>query len=185
MCHHRIMLLCGALCFAPLWTPGWSVMGQVVADRSVKEALTQILQQQVAAWNGGDIAGFMEYYWKSESLSFSSGGSTVRGWQATKDRYLRRYPTRADMGRLTFSDLEIRPLSDKTVLVLGSWRLQRKSDPRHGNFTLVFQRIGDRWVIVHDHTSTVEDGSPSEAEQSGARGPIAPGITQLRCTNEP
>src|SRR5262245_17727403 len=42
-----------------------------------------ILRAQADAWNRGDIDGFMAHYWKSEQLTFSSGGETQRGWTAT------------------------------------------------------------------------------------------------------
>jgi beta-aspartyl-peptidase (threonine type) len=94
----------------------------------------------------------MEHYWKSDSLTFSSDGQTTRGWRATKDNYRRRYPTRDQMGTLSFSQLEITPIGVEGVLVLGNWRLDRAS-PVFGNFSLVLRRIDGRWLIVHDHTS--------------------------------
>ncbi|MCP4783763.1 MAG: DUF4440 domain-containing protein [Fuerstiella sp.] len=111
-----------------------------------------IIEKQAEAWNRGDIDAFMEYYWKSESLTFSSGGRTTRGWQATKDGYHKRYPTRDQMGLLTFTDLEVTPLGD-AALVLGRWHLKRDAEPIGGNFSLTFRLIDGRWLIVHDHTS--------------------------------
>src|SRR5262245_25939375 len=115
-----------------------------------------VLTKQAAAWNRGDIESFMEHYWKSEQLTFSSGGETTRGWQATKERYLRRYPTREQMGQLKFTHLEITMLGDSAAMVLGRWHLTRDSSPLEGNFTLVFRRIDGNWVIIHDHTSRAE-----------------------------
>lgn len=120
---------------------------------SINKQITAILSAQSLAWNRGDIDEFMEHYWNSEKLSFSSGGKTTRGWAATKANYKRRYPTAAAMGRVSFSELEITPAGDSAVLVLGRWKLQRKSDPLGGNFSLVFRKISGRWLIVHDHTS--------------------------------
>jgi len=115
-----------------------------------------ILRQQADAWNRGDIDAFMEHYWKSGELTFSSGGQTTRGWQSTKDNYKRRYPTREKMGQLAFSDLEITPLGESAALVLGRWRLSRDESPVGGNFTLVFRKLEGKWVIIHDHTSRAE-----------------------------
>lgn len=132
------------------------------AGGELAERITAILHEQADAWNRGDIDAFMEYYWRSDELTFSSGGKTTRGWQATKDGYKRRYPTRAAMGTLTFSQLEITPIGDAGALVLGNWRLER-DEPAGGNFTLVLRKIDGRWRIVHDHTSR------SETEQPAAR----------------
>ena len=46
---------------------------------------------QVAAWNRGDLDGFMAGYWKSPDLVFFSNGTRTRGWQATLERYQKRY----------------------------------------------------------------------------------------------
>jgi beta-aspartyl-peptidase (threonine type) len=124
---------------------------------AIRTAVETVFRAQQEAWNRGDIDAFMEHYWKSDDLTFSSGGSTTRGWTATKANYKRRYPSRDAMGRLTFSDLEFFPLADQAALVLGRWRLMR-DEPIGGNFSLVFRRIDGRWLIVHDHTSV----SPSE-----------------------
>jgi beta-aspartyl-peptidase (threonine type) len=94
----------------------------------------------------------MTAYWKSPELTFSSGGSTTRGWQATLDNYRKKYPDRDTMGTLTFSELETQQLGDTAAFTLGRWHLDRK-EPAEGNFTLVWRRFGDDWRIVHDHSS--------------------------------
>lgn len=127
--------------------------GAASAEQTAKTAINKILHTQAAAWNRGDIDAFMEYYWKSKALTFSSGGATKRGWEETKANYKRRYPTREKMGRLSFAEIEVTPLAESAALVLGQWRLRRKPAPIGGNFSLVFRRIGGRWLIVHDHTS--------------------------------
>jgi beta-aspartyl-peptidase (threonine type) len=111
-----------------------------------------IIARQADAWNRGDIDGFMDAYWRSPELTFSSGGTVVRGWDGTLDRYRRRYPDRKAMGQLKFFNLELIPLGRDAALVLGKWRLDR-ADAVGGTFTLIWRRIDGRWVIVHDHTS--------------------------------
>jgi beta-aspartyl-peptidase (threonine type) len=115
-----------------------------------------ILSRQAAAWNSGDIDGFMQHYWKSDELTFSSGGKTTRGWETTKKNYQQRYPTRERMGHLSFEAIEITSLGDSSGLVLGRWHLQREPAPVGGSFSLLFRRVDGTWVIVHDHTSRDE-----------------------------
>src|SRR5689334_4167030 len=52
-----------------------------------QQAIRAVLDGQVVAWNRGDLDGFMRGYWNSPELSFFSGGTRTRGWQATMDRY--------------------------------------------------------------------------------------------------
>jgi beta-aspartyl-peptidase (threonine type) len=135
------------------------------AEQAAK--IESVLHEQADAWNRGDIDAFMEHYWKSDSLTFSSGGKITRGWQATKDNYRRRYPTRQEMGKLSFSQLEITPIGSDGALVLGHWRLDRATSPVSGNFSLAFRRLDDRWLIIHDHTSRAE-AADSKAQPAPA-----------------
>ena len=114
-----------------------------------------VMSAQVAAWNRGDIDGFMEGYARSDKTEFVSGDKLTRGWQTVRDRYRRKYTTREKMGTLTFSAIKITLLNSEAAIVLGRWQLTRKSDRPHGFFTLVFRRIppSRNWRIVHDHTS--------------------------------
>ena len=134
-------------------------------DDEIKGAIEGILSKQAAAWNRGDLDGFMEHYWKSDDLTFSSGGKTTRGWKTTKENYQNRYPTRERMGQLSFGSIEVTSLGDSAALVLGRWNLERDPAPVKGNFSLVFRRIDGAWVIVHDHTSQEKDAA--ETTESG------------------
>jgi len=119
----------------------------------IESAIRKVMDDQAAAWNRGDIDAFMEGYWRSDKLTFVSGTDVTRGWQPTLDRYKKRYDTRAKMGTLTFSELEITILSKDAAVVLGSWSLAREKDNPHGKFTLIFRKFKEGWRIVMDHTS--------------------------------
>lgn len=118
-----------------------------------RAAIRKVMDDQAAAWNRGDIDGFMEGYWKSDKLTFVSGTNVTRGWQPTLDHYKKSYDTRTKMGTLTFSDLEITVLSRDSAVILGSWSLARDNDNPHGKFTLIFRKFKEGWRIVMDHTS--------------------------------
>src|SRR5262245_66685660 len=68
----------------------------------------KVLDEQVVAWNKGDLVGFMKGYWNSKELTFVSGKDVTRGWQATLDRYKKRYQSEGkEKGTLTFADLQV------------------------------------------------------------------------------
>jgi ketosteroid isomerase-like protein len=127
--------------------------------------ITAVITAQVAAWNRGDIDGFMAGYASLADLRFASGGNVTRGWQSTLERYKKSYPDRATMGVLSFTDLEITVLAPDAAIVFGHWALQREKDAPHGLFTLTFKKFpaglpasggakGDQgWRIIQDHTS--------------------------------
>ena len=122
----------------------------------VEEEIRHVLQEQVRCWNRKDLKGFMNTYWQSEELTFSGGGKTWKGWQATLDRYREKYPP-DKMGQLSMDQLEVTMLSSKAALVLGQWHLSRDSRPARGNFSLVLRQLQGDWKIIHDHSSTYRE----------------------------
>ena len=127
-----------------------SILAQSDKDQT---AIRKVMDDQTAAWNRGDIDGFMAGYWKSEKLVFVSTTRVTRGWQPTLENYKKGYDSRAKMGTLTFSDLEITILAKDAGVVLGSWSLAREKDNPNGKFTLIFRKFKEGWRIVMDHTS--------------------------------
>lgn len=121
--------------------------------QTVAAAVLDVLDAQVEDWNEGDIEGFMDGYLRTEELRFTSGNEVRRGWRQTLQRYRETYPDRAAMGTLAFEDLDVRVLSEHAAMVFGRFRLTRESDEPTGLFTLLFERHGERWLIVADHTS--------------------------------
>ncbi|HEV3345141.1 MAG TPA: sugar-binding protein [Pirellulales bacterium] len=153
-------------------TQAWSIrrdsrLRRLSPNDELSDVLEGILSRQAAAWNKGDIDTFMEHYWKSDELTFSSGGKTTYGWEATKENYQRRYPTRERMGNLSVGAIEVTPLGDSAALVLGRWRVEREPAPIGGSFSLVFRRIDGSWVIVHDHSSQRVPTAPTPEAASG------------------
>ncbi len=122
-------------------------------NEKIAVEIRKVMDAQTAAWNAGDIEGFMRGYWNSPELIFISGDTVTRGWQPTIERYRKNYDSRAKMGTLRFSDLQIDVLSKDSAVVLGSWSLVREKDNPKGKFTLIFKKHKDGWKIVHDHTS--------------------------------
>lgn len=115
--------------------------------------IKSLLAQQSAAWNRGDIDGFMQGYWNDEALRFASGDSVTYGWAAANQRYHEHYPDRSAMGTLTFSDLDVEMVGADAALVFGRWELRRDKDRPHGLFSLLLRRTAQGWKITRDHTS--------------------------------
>lgn len=117
-----------------------------------EQAVKELMRLQESRWNAGDIQGFMAYYWNSDSLEFIGSRGITYGWNKTLANYRKSYPDKAAMGILKFEVLECRQLSATAVYVVGSWAL-KKEKPAGGYFTLLWRKIGNRWLIVSDHTS--------------------------------
>jgi len=122
-----------------------------------EKAIRAVLATQVEAWNRGDLDGFMTGYWHNDELAFTSGDTVTKGWDATRRRYIKRYRSEGkEMGRLSFTELQIEPLNSTTALVRGRYILGLRDETAPGRFTLVFRKFDDGWKITSDHTSAAE-----------------------------
>jgi beta-aspartyl-peptidase (threonine type) len=113
-----------------------------------------VLDAQVVAWNKGDLNGFMAGYWKDDGLFFISGGKSLRGWTALKERYEKSYQAEGkEMGKLKFDEVNVEVLGDSAALVRGKWEVTMTKEKVDGWFTLLFRKVPGGWKITHDHTS--------------------------------
>ena len=127
-----------------------------VAVSAQSKAISEIkalLAKQNAAWNKGDIAGFMEGYWNNDSLMFIGKSGIKYGWKNTLDNYKKGYPDTASMGKLKFELIEFKKLSTENYFVVGKWFLTRTIGNIDGVFTLVIKKIKNKWLIIADHSS--------------------------------
>lgn len=145
----RILLL------AALSIPCLVFSQSVPADAGNRDeiAIRKILDEQTKAWNRGDIEGFMQGYWKDDSLMFIGKSGINWGWKKTLDNYKRAYPNSAAMGKLSFEIIVVRELSDKYYYVVGKWMLTRSIGDLGGFYDLLFKKVNGQWVIVADHSS--------------------------------
>ena len=118
-----------------------------------EKAIRQLLSRQTAAWNNGDIEGFMNGYWENDSLMFIGQSGVTYGWKNTLNNYKKNYKDTVAMGQLNFNLLKIKMLSNEYYHVTGKWHLKRTIGDLSGHFTLVFRKIKGKWVIISDHSS--------------------------------
>jgi ketosteroid isomerase-like protein len=124
-------------------------------------AIRAAITAQADAWNRDDIPAFMQAYEDSDETTFI--GVTLRkGYKPILERYRQIYTTRAQMGTLTFSNLEIRLLpgscgTAEFAVATGRFHLEHVAKGQAGKddgiFSLVWRKGPQGWKIVLDHTS--------------------------------
>jgi beta-aspartyl-peptidase (threonine type) len=142
--------------FAALVLCAVPVLGQPPAPPAPADdgAVRKVLADQVAAWNKGDLDGFMAGYWNDERMTYISGGKAVRSWKALRDRYKAAYQGEGkEMGKLAFADLDTEAVGTGAVLVRGKWEVTTGKEAAGGWFTLLFRKFPEGWKVTHDHTS--------------------------------
>lgn len=123
------------------------------AQNAEQLKISNTLEQQRLAWNKGDLHGYMQAYWNSDSLVFIGKSGPQYGWQKTFDNYKRSYPDKSAMGELFFKILSVEIINDKEAFVMGEWLLKREKDEPKGYFTLRLRKINSEWKIISDHSS--------------------------------
>ena len=134
-----------AACAAPKVTTG-----------NPQQEIPALLARSAADWNRGDLDGFMSDYVKDSTVSYVSGGHVRYGWQPLYDRYRDNYfaPGKS-RDSLSFEEIRVTPLTLDLAFATARFQLHRgDSLVASGPFTLILQRRDDRWMILHDHTSS-------------------------------
>lgn len=118
-----------------------------------ERTILKILDEQTAAWNRGDIDSFMKGYWENDSLMFIGKSGVTYGWENTLKNYKKGYPDTANMGKLTFTIIQVKKLSGRYYHVTGKWYLKRSVGDVSGHYTLLWRKVNGQWVIIADHSS--------------------------------
>lgn len=115
-----------------------------------KEAILAVMKAQEIAWSNNDLEGFMEGYWKSDSLKFYGASGLTKGWQQTLDNYKKGYPTKEHSGTLTFKINDVSAIEGNSYWVMGEYFLNRNIGNANGVFIIIFKKIDGEWKIVAD-----------------------------------
>ncbi|MCZ4317466.1 nuclear transport factor 2 family protein [Aequorivita viscosa] len=127
-----------------------TIKGFAQTETADKEAILSVLKTQEIAWTQNDLEGFMQGYWKSDSLKFYGSSGLTNGWQKTLDNYKKGYPTKEYTGTLKFTIDAITKIEDESYYVMGQYHLTRKAGNANGVFLIIFKRIEGEWKIVAD-----------------------------------
>lgn len=128
---------------------------------SEEATIRTAIAEQAEAWNRADIPAFMQSYEHSPETTFI-GANIGKGYEKILERYQKNYSTPEQMGKLTFSDIEVRMLPGSCgkaefAVVTGRFHLERtqkgEAKKDDGIFSLVWRKDPQGWKIVLDHTS--------------------------------
>ncbi len=128
-----------------------TINAQTISDKD-KTDILKVLEDQRICWNNGDLAGYMEGYWKSDSTRFMGKNGIQYGWNATYESYKKGYPNKEAMGILTFKVVSLELMNETTAFMIGRWDLDR-IEKAGGHFSLIWKKVNGKWVIATDHSS--------------------------------
>lgn len=119
-------------------------------EQEDKDKILSIMKMQEKAWSNNDIEGFMEGYWKNDSLKFYGSSGLTYGWDNTLANYKKGYPTKDHSGTLNFKINDISKINNDAYFVMGEYYLKRNVGNANGVFMIIFKKIDGKWKIIAD-----------------------------------
>ena len=124
-----------------------------VSNENSKDEVLKCTSQMEKYWNKGDLENYMNYYWKSNSLTMQSSTARYYGWETINAMFVNMFQDENLRGKLKFSEIEIPSFSDDNAVVIGKFHLDYPNgQEREGYFTVVFKMFEDGWKIIHDQS---------------------------------
>lgn len=118
------------------------------------QRIRALFESSCAAWNRGDIDGYLAAYWRSDKVRWVSEGIVRYGFETIAAACKARFDSPDSMGGLKVANLEIQLLGESDALVFGDWAQTTRTARHHGIFTVHLKKIEGEWLIVSDHSST-------------------------------
>jgi len=129
------------------------------------QKIDYVIGRMLGAWQVGDTAEMHKYYAEDVSVVAGTWTPPAVGWT----NYLAAYEVqraRSQQVRLDRSNTLIRVAPSGTVAwACYQWEFSAIVDgapsAADGQTTLIFEKRGDNWLIVHNHTSLVQASQPA------------------------
>jgi ketosteroid isomerase-like protein len=149
-----IVILALALALALAATSASRQVSSAHADD--EKAVRDVLQQEAAAFEKGDVEALNKFWANDEWVSvFESGGADI-GWANYRDHHLVPEMKELKNTKHTLSDIRVR-VAGKTAWATFRYALAGDIKDRHidvnGLGTAILEERNGRWLIVHRHTS--------------------------------
>jgi len=119
---------------------------------AARSAVLALLAHGAAAWNRGDLSGFVSDY--APDASFVTPRQVLHGVAEIQARYAPRFAPGGVRDSLSFEGVEVDVLGPGALNAIAYYVLQRgDSITARGPTSLVMRFRSGRWFIVHDHSS--------------------------------
>ena len=130
---------------------------QTPAEATQARAVREAFDSLVDGIRRADAAAVAKLYWNSPQLTvFNNNGTVTKSWEQARSNRESLYAKVSDV-KLDVRDVRVKTLGASGAVVTCLWEQSQTADghPEHakGRLTLVYQKVGTEWNIVHTHTS--------------------------------
>ena len=132
-----------------------------VMPLSISEQIDHDIGEMLGAWQVGDVEAMHKYYADDATWVAGTYDPPIAGWQNYVPKYQQSRKGLSSV-QLIRKNTVIFHYGD-TAWAAYQWEFQGfvegKPMAARGQTTLVFVKKGDRWLIVHNHTSQICSGA--------------------------
>ena len=126
------------------------------ASVSAKSDVRAFVRAYAEAANHGDVAAYTEMYKESVDLIAISDGVMSRGWSSMRDE-ANQMLGKEGLYKISTGVVDVLALGTTRAVAMFPFvlTLQTERGPAtlNGAMTLVLEKSGAKWLIIHDHTS--------------------------------
>ncbi len=157
------------------------------ADSAQARAVREAFDSLVDGIRRADAEAAAALYWNSpQLLVFNNNGTVTRTWEQARSNRESLYAKVSDV-KLDVRDVRVKTLGPSAAVVTCLWEQSQTADGQPeratGRLTIVYQKVGAAWKIVHTHTTPDKpnpsnllpsERTPAGAEATPARPPANP-----------
>ncbi len=146
----KLIAAIGILLFA-LWPPS----GATHSDDELKNLMKQVMH----SWDNLDAAKAARFYSKDPKLVFYDDSPLkYTGWDAYARGVPKEFALYKSFTTTLSDDLTVHLVSNNFAWGTATWRADaiktdNSSEVIYGRWTVIFEKHGGQWLIVHEHVS--------------------------------
>lgn len=143
--------------------------GRVLAGAPLpaEQLIEAQLSEMLGAWQVGDLEALRKHYADDVTVVSGAYGPPLVGWASFAQAYLRQHARSQGVVQLNRRNTVIRS-NGSTAWAAYQWEFLGVVDGAalrlQGHTSLVMEKRGERWLIVHNHTSLALPDSTATAE---------------------
>src|SRR5262245_8112311 len=161
MCRSRILAI-AVICIASLGASSTKA-SKSDAERADIQAF---VKAYVEAENKGDASAIMEMFSKNADVASITMGEITRGWDGIRDD-VDAVTGEAEKVQVALGTIEVKPLGANFALAFAPCTITSSAAEEglqlRGALTLILEKSGKAWKILHEHTSA--QPPPEEDEE--------------------
>lgn len=126
------------------------------ASPAIQKEVDAFMRKYVEVANKADVNGYLALYKQDPNLLSITDGEITRGWSSLRDT-ANQLIGKEGSYKLSIGAYDVMALGANRVLVAGPHVLivttEAGPEQADGAFSFILEKIGGKWLIVHEHDS--------------------------------